>query len=258
MSIVAPVGLPAGFRREAHVALASTNAEAFARARAGKAGPLWITAETQTAGRGRRGRSWASPPGNLFASLLILDPAPPAVAAAVSFAAGVALHQAVVDIAGPPVVDRLALKWPNDLLLDRRKVAGILVEGENLPDGRFAVVVGIGVNCGAHPEIEGAFPATDFAAAGIPVDAEALFGRLAARIAEELTRWDRGAGFAEIRAAWLARAGGLGEPIRVNLPERALEGRFEALDDQGRLVLALPDGRREAIAAGDVYFGRSA
>ena len=247
--------LPTGFRREAHASLPSTNAEAFSRARAGDPGPLWVTAGEQTAGKGRRGRAWTSAPGNLAASLLTIDPAAASVAAAISFAAGVALHQAAIDIAGPGAADRLTLKWPNDLLLDRRKIAGILVEGEKLPDGRFAVVVGIGVNCVSHPEIEGAFPATDFVGAGLPIDAEALFVRLADRMAGELARWDRGAGFADIRAAWLTRAGGVGEPVRVNLADRAVEGRFEDLDADGRLVLALADGRRETFSAGDVYFG---
>lgn len=255
MAAEAPQGLPPGFRREAHEALPSTNAEALARARAGEPGRLWVTARLQTAGRGRRGRTWTTREGNLAASLLMIDPAPATVAPAISFVAGIALHQAVIDLAGPAVADRLILKWPNDLLLDRRKVAGILVEGERLPDGRFPVVVGVGVNCVSHPEIDGALPATDFAAAGIPLEAEALFGRLAIRMAGEISRWDSGAGFATIRGAWLARAGGLGEPVRVNLPDRVLEGRFEALDGDGRLVLALADGRREAISAGDVYFG---
>ena len=124
------------------------------------------------------------------------------------FVAGVALHQAVVDVAGPALAERLALKWPNDLLLDRHKVAGILVEGEKLADGRFAVVIGIGVNCVSPSEIAGAYPASDLARPRRPVEAEALFAALAERMAAEIARWDGGAGFAAIRAAWLARAGG--------------------------------------------------
>ncbi|MEJ0012936.1 MAG: biotin--[acetyl-CoA-carboxylase] ligase [Bauldia sp.] len=247
------LALPAGFRHEAHDTLPSTSAEAFAKARAGDAGNLWITAGEQSAGRGRRGRSWSTDRGNLAASLLLIDPAPAAVAATVSFVAGVALHQAVIDVAGPALADRLALKWPNDLLLDREKVSGILIEGEKLATG-FAVVVGIGVNCVAHPEITGAYPATDFAARGIAVEADALFAALAVRMASELARWDRGAGFAQTRSAWLARSGGLGEAIRVNLADRTVDGRFADLDDAGRLILLRADGRRETISAGDVFF----
>ncbi len=159
----------------------------------------------------------------------------------------------MIDVAGPALADRLALKWPNDLLLDREKVSGTLIEGEKLASG-FAVVIGIGVNCVSHPGITGAYPATDFAARGIAIEAEALFARLAVCMESELARWDGGAGFAAIRAAWLARSGGLGEPIRVNLPDRTIDGRFADLDDSGRLILVRADGQRETISAGDVFF----
>ena len=214
---------------------------------------MWITAAEQTAGKGRRGRAWTTGRGNLASSLLLIDPAPPAIAATISLVAGVALHQAVVDVGGPASAERLTLKWPNDLLLDRQKVAGILVEGERLAGGRFAVVVGIGVNCFSHPEIAGAVPATDFAARGMAMEAEALFSRLARCMAEEIARWDAGRDFGAIRAAWLTRCSGLGEPISVNLPDRSVVGRFEDLDDNGRLVLVHPTGARETFSAGDVF-----
>jgi BirA family transcriptional regulator, biotin operon repressor / biotin---[acetyl-CoA-carboxylase] ligase len=245
--------LPDGYRREHHGSLASTNAHALAAARAGAAGGLWVTADDQTEGRGRRGRSWTTDAGNLAASLMLIDPAPRAIAPTVSFVAAVALHQAVVDLVGPAAAERLALKWPNDLLLDRAKVAGILIEGEGLASGAFAVVVGIGVNCISHPEIARGQAAADLTAHGLPVDAEALFGRLAVRMDEELSQWDHGRGFAEVRDAWLARAAGVGEPIRVNLAAGSVSGRFEALDDDGRLLLLRDDGQRQSIGAGDVF-----
>ena len=245
--------LPDGYRREHHDSLESTNARALAAARAGAVGGLWVTAGEQTAGRGRRGRGWTTGAGNLAASLLLIDPAPRAVAATVSFVAAVALHQAVVDVAGPAAAERLALKWPNDLLLDRLKVAGILIEGEGLASGAFAVVVGIGVNCVSHPQLTGGQAAGDFGARGLPVDAETLFGRLGRRMDEELRIWDRGRGFAAVRAAWLARAAGIGQPIRVNLADGAVDGRFEALDETGRLVLLGENGERQSIGAGDVF-----
>jgi BirA family transcriptional regulator, biotin operon repressor / biotin---[acetyl-CoA-carboxylase] ligase len=250
-----PSALPAGYRREAFASLPSTNSVAFASAQSGAATGLWVTAAEQTAGRGRRGRPWQSGPGNLAASLLLVDPAPPAIVATISFVAGVALHQAVVDLIGPAVADRLKLKWPNDLLLDRLKVAGISVEGDKLAAGRLAVVIGIGVNCRSHPEDGTIHPASDFAARGLPVEAEGLFERLAARTAEELSRWDRGGNFAAIRKAWLARSCGLGEPVRVNLTIRTIDGRFDTLDEEGRLVVTRNDGARELISAGDVFFG---
>jgi BirA family biotin operon repressor/biotin-[acetyl-CoA-carboxylase] ligase len=254
MAAAPSANLPGGFRRQHHETLPSTNAEAFSQARTGDADGLWITAGEQSAGKGRRGRGWSTTKGNLAASLLLIDPAPPPIAATISFVAGVALHQAVVDVAGPAIAERLSLKWPNDLLLDRRKVSGILVEGEKLAGGRFAVVVGIGVNCASHPDLAGAaYPASDFAARGTPIDVEALFARLAARMSEELAQWNGGTGFASTRAAWITRATGLGEPIRVNLAERSVEGRFEDLDTRGRLILVRADGTREAFSAGDVF-----
>ncbi len=245
--------LPDGYRREHHESLASTNAQALAAARSGAAAGLWVTAEAQTAGRGRRGRLWTTGAGNLAASLLLIDPSPRAVAATLSFVAAVALHQAVVDVAGPAAAERLALKWPNDLLLDRTKVAGILVEGEGLASGAFAVVIGIGANCVSHPDVAEGQVAGDFLGRGLPVEPDALFARLAVRMDEELHLWDRGRGFAAVRTAWLARAVGVGEPIRVNLADGAVTGRFEALDEDGRLVLLREDGERQSVGAGDVF-----
>lgn len=245
--------LPVGHRREHHESLTSTNAHALAAARLGEGGGLWITAGEQTAGRGRRGRGWTTGAGNLAASLLLIDPAPRAIAATISFVAAVAVHQATVDVAGPAVAERLALKWPNDMLLDRTKVAGILVEGEVLPSGAFAVVIGIGVNCVSHPDETGGQAAGDFRERGLPVDAEALFSRLAFRMDEEIGRWDRGHDFPTVRAAWLARAVGIGEPIRVNLAGGSVTGHFEALDEAGQLILLRDDGRRQSIGAGDVF-----
>lgn len=247
-------GIPAGIRREAHESLPSTSSRALAAARDGDPGRLWVTAGEQTAGRGRRGRGWTTGGGNLAASLLLIDPAAPPVAATISFVAGVALHQAVIDCLGPGIADRLKLKWPNDLLLDRLKVAGILVEGEKLPSGRFAVVIGIGVNCVSHPESGTTHAAGNFRSLGAPVGVEDVFAALARRMEDELTVWDSGRGFGQTRAAWLSRAGGIGEPIRVNLADRTLDGRFDSLDAEGRLVLRQSDGARATVSAGDLFF----
>jgi BirA family biotin operon repressor/biotin-[acetyl-CoA-carboxylase] ligase len=245
--------VPAGYRHRAFDRLPSTSSEALAAARAGDEGRLWITAAVQTAGRGRRGKPWSTTPGNLAASLLLIDPAPPPLAPTLSFVAAVALHEAIADLAGRTLGARLRLKWPNDLLLDGLKLAGILVEGENFSAARMAVVVGVGVNCVSHPKVSGPVAATDLAERGVAIDAEGLFVALAMRMAERIADWDRGAGFAAIRAAWLRRAIGIGQPIRVNLADRSVEGRFDDLDDMGRLILSRPDGRREAFTAGDVF-----
>lgn len=244
-----PAAAAAGMRLAELDAVGSTNTEAFARARAGDPGPLWIVAREQTAGRGRRGRTWASPPGNLYASLLLTDPSPPPRAAELSFVAALALHDAI-SLLAPAVASRLALKWPNDLLGDGAKLAGILVEGEGT--GIVVAAIGIGVNCAHHPAGTG-FPATDLAAMGAPASPDALFTALSGAMAQRLNEWRRGEGFAAIRAAWLARAVGLGKPVRVALAGGQLEGCFEALDPAGRLVLRKADGSSATIAAGEVF-----
>lgn len=230
----------------------STNEEALVRARAGEAGPLWIVAERQTAGRGRRGRAWVSEPGNLYASLLLTDAAPPSAVSGICFVAALALHDALLDTAHGLAPAQLKLKWPNDVLLDGRKLAGILVEGVSLAGNRAAAVVGFGVNCLHHPD-QAEYPATDLAASGFPAAAPALLGALGEAMVRRLQEWQGGANFSSIRSAWLARASGLGSEIQVRLAERTIAGRFEAVDPSGALVLARSDGTLETIAAGDIF-----
>jgi BirA family biotin operon repressor/biotin-[acetyl-CoA-carboxylase] ligase len=232
----------------------STNAEALRIAKAGEHGPLWIVAKEQSTGRGRRGRAWISPVGNLHATLMLTDAASAAAAPQLGFVAALALHDAAVA-AAPALTSRLALKWPNDLLCAGRKIAGILIEGEGDP---VVAAVGIGVNCRHHPDAT-ELPATDFTAEGTDVGAAMLFDHLAAAMQARLALWNRGAGFAGVRAAWLSRALGLGQPIRVRLPERETTGCFETIDEAGRLVLRTARGEVETVAAGEVFpFGQAA
>jgi BirA family biotin operon repressor/biotin-[acetyl-CoA-carboxylase] ligase len=246
-----PAAAAAGFRLLAHDTLPSTNAEALALARRGEMGPLWVTARQQTAGRGRRGNAWISTPGNLYATLLVCDPAAPENAPQLSFVAALAVFDAIFErVFTLPA--KLALKWPNDILFGTAKLAGILIESETIA-ARLAVAVGIGVNCMHHP-VETAYPATDLATAGVAVSAEDLFGALSAAMARRLAQWHRGAGFKSIRADWLDRAAGMGGEMRVRLPEnREFVGRAEALDDHGRLLLRVADGTLQTITAGDVF-----
>ncbi len=245
-----PEAAAAGFRLSAHDTLPSTNTEALALARRGETGPLWVTARQQTAGRGRRGNAWISTPGNLYATLLLCDPAAPENALQLSFVAALAVFDAIVGRAAP-LREKLALKWPNDILCGGQKLAGILIESDNV-EGRLAVAIGIGVNCMHHP-VETAYPATDLATAGAAVAAEDLFGALSSAMARRLTLWHRGAGFQSIRADWLKRAAGMGGEMRVRLPNREFSGRAEALDERGRLLLRLADGTLQTITAGDVF-----
>ena len=244
-----PRASAAGVRLISHELLPSTNIEALALARKGERGPLWVTAAEQTAGRGRRGRSWVSAAGNLFASLLLTDPAPPEHWPELAFVAALAAHDAVAEVV-PNLKPRLAIKWPNDLLLNNAKFGGILIEGENAEIG--AVAVGTGINCSSHPAAMD-FPATDLAAAGATVAPATLFATLSAKMLGRLAQWNRGEHFATIRTDWLSRAAGLGQTIRVRrAADGELIGRFETIDETGRLILMLPGRRAEAVEAGDV------
>jgi BirA family biotin operon repressor/biotin-[acetyl-CoA-carboxylase] ligase len=228
-----------------HETIGSTNADALERARAGERGPLWIVAKRQTAGRGRRGRTWVSEPGNLYATLLLTDASPPERAAELSFVAGLAVHDAVAGRI-PGLTGRLSLKWPNDCLIEGCKFAGILIEGEGT-----AIAIGIGINCTHHPA-DTAFPATDLAAAGIRARPDSVFEALSEAMIGRVVQWNRGEGFAAIRKDWLDRAHARNESIRVTGSDGECTGRFETIDQSGHLVLRQPDGTTRAIAAGDV------
>jgi len=230
--------------------LGSTNAEALARARAGERGPMWVMAARQTAGRGRRGNTWTSEPGNLYASLLLTENLPAAHLPELCFVVALAVLDAVAECA-PHLASRIKLKWPNDLLLDGAKFVGILIEGETVRD-RSIVVAGIGVNCAHHPADIG-YPVTDLAANGAVVTPAELMRCLSRTMRARLAQWDLGLGFAAIRAEWLIHAAGIGGNIRVRLADRELHGRFESLDRIGRLMLRMPGGNLEAITVGEVF-----
>jgi BirA family biotin operon repressor/biotin-[acetyl-CoA-carboxylase] ligase len=240
---------PAEVRHLSYETLGSTNAEALALARAGERGPVWITAKTQSAGRGRRGNDWVSPPGNLYATLLLTEPAPPPRAAQLSFVAALAARDAIAACSGD-LAARLALKWPNDVLVGTAKVAGLLIEAENAPV--FSVAVGIGVNCMSHPEGT-SYPATDLAGEGARVSADALFAALKASMQARLAQWQGGVDFPAVRRDWLKYAAGLNEFIQVRLPERELHGRFMGLDENGRLLVQPETGPHLKITAGEVF-----
>jgi BirA family biotin operon repressor/biotin-[acetyl-CoA-carboxylase] ligase len=245
---IEPEPLFADWRVARYARLGSTNDEARRRAILGDPGRLWIVAGEQTQGRGRHGRSWSSPRGNLYASALVVDPCEAAIAPQIGFVAGVALVTAVEDLGGAGV----ALKWPNDLLWNGAKLAGLLVEGIAAPGRGFAYAVGVGVNCASSPQGL-AYATTDLNAALRRVVApDALFRRLAARFDETIGLWSRGAGFAEIRARWLAAAAGLGGAIRVVGPRGSREGIFEGLDANGRLLMRTA-GAIETIEAADLF-----
>ena len=232
------------------VVIDSTNAEARRQAELGEAGPLWFTAARQTAGRGRRGRVWDSPTGNLAATYLFTTAKPPAEAAQVSFVAALAVHDLATSLGA-----RATVKWPNDLLLNGRKAGGILVESGQGGVGLW-VAVGIGVNLvvAPAPATDAATAPTSFRVEGFeaPTPAAAL-AILDRSLGHWLALWNA-EGFPAIAAAWTLRAHGLGQTCTARLPAETVSGIAEGLDDDGALKLRLSDGALRRITAGDVFF----
>lgn len=248
----------AGYRLISLGVTDSTNEDALRAARDGDPGRLWIVAGEQRAGRGRHGRAWTSPPGNLHASLLLIEPCEQKDAPQLGFVAGLALHQAIESVTGAGA-PRLGLKWPNDLLLDGAKVSGILLEGHRIgPAGSFAVVIGCGVNVASAPEGT-PYPAASLQGVRPGLTRETLFPALACAFARGLAAWQeahRSAHpdpFGATRRLWLERAAGLGADVALRLPAGERRGRFAGLDPAGRLQLRTAGGL-ELIDAGDLYF----
>lgn len=241
---------PEGYGRRVMAEVDSTNAEGL-RLAAGLAGPTWIFATRQVAGRGRRGRAWSDPQGNFAASLVLKPAEAPGQAALRSFVAALALHDALSALA--PGAD-LALKWPNDVLLGGGKLAGILLEGAGAGARMDHLVIGFGVNLSHAPERgEAAIaPISLRDGTGVQVAPEALLNHLAHAYALREAMF-ADAGFGPIRAAWLKRAARLGQDVTARTMRDEIRGRFDDVDENGNLVLTTPDGRR-AISAADVFF----
>jgi BirA family biotin operon repressor/biotin-[acetyl-CoA-carboxylase] ligase len=250
------VARAASFRLSAYDSIGSTSTEAMQAARQGDGGRHWFFTTEQTSGRGRRGRTWIAPRGNMAASVLLLTRQPPVVAASLGFVAGLALTDALTPLLPVHEAGRLKLKWPNDVLMDGAKLAGILLEAEPHPNGSLAVVVGIGVNVVAAPT-DLPYPATSLAQQGIRLNAEALVERLADAFAPLLDLWNEGRGLPPLLEIWRDRAAGMGQTITVTLGSQVIEGIFETIDASGCLVIRDAAGARRNIAAGDVHLGSS-
>ncbi len=256
-----PRAASAGYRLASFDHIGSTNAEAMACARDGERGPIWFVTSEQTAGRGRRHRPWIAPRGNLASSILEVMDVSPAAAATLGFAAGLALESALRRLsieaslrsAGSDHM-KFSLKWPNDVLAGKQKLAGILLEAETVADDRLAVVVGIGTNVVAAPEGTPT-PATSLRALGIEIGAEELFAELSDAWAELRGIWDLGRGFGEIRRLWLERAAGLGQGVAIQTGGATIEGTFDGIDETGCMIVRTAAGKRIPVSAGDVYFG---
>jgi BirA family biotin operon repressor/biotin-[acetyl-CoA-carboxylase] ligase len=269
---LAPTAILDGYRLEAHETVGSTNQLALEHLRAGDPGRLWIVSKRQESGRGRRGRNWDTPHGNLAATLALAGHGELKTAATLGFVAGLALSDALAAIvpgsrvgigvdggqavqqAGNLGRSRFELKWPNDVLADGAKLAGILLESAQLDGARYALAIGIGVNVVAYPEGL-PYAATSLAALGGKVDAETLFLALSDAWTSNAHDWDEGRGLARIRKNWLARAAGLGSDVAVRVDGNVVRGVFETIDEDCRFVIRAKGGETIRIAAGDVHFG---
>ncbi len=232
------------FHITAFDAVGSTSDEAKARARDGAPHGTVIRANEQTGGRGRRGNTWSSPKGNLYLSIVLHPDIAASQAGQLSFVAATALADAVALLV--PGAD-VALKWPNDLLLDGKKAAGILLETETKDSRIDWVVLGMGVNIAKAPDY-----AAKLNDASDGIDPDTLMDAVLAALHNRYARWLVD-GFAQIRADWLARAAGLGGRITVRLPDSELEGVFAGLDDDGTLLLEQDGGAQKRIASGEVF-----
>jgi len=248
----------AGYGLVAFDQAGSTNVEALKSARESAAVSSWFVTSEQTAGRGRRQRPWIAPRGNLASSVLEVLNVAPAVAATLGFAAGLAIENALRQVSLEAALRSggrasFALKWPNDVLADGRKIVGMLLEAEQVSGG-LAVVAGIGTNVVAAPP-DTPTPAVSLADLGVHVTAEDLFSALSDAWVEYFGIWNEGRGFGDIRRLWLDRAAGLGQPVAIRSGHAIVEGIFDTIDEQGCMLVRTAEGRLEPITAGDVHFG---
>jgi BirA family biotin operon repressor/biotin-[acetyl-CoA-carboxylase] ligase len=221
-------------------AVGSTNDHAKGLARCGAAEGTVVWAQEQTAGRGRQGNSWVSNRGNLFMSMVLQPGKQPVEAGQISFVAAVALAETLKELLPASVL--VALKWPNDVLLQGKKSAGILIESEE-----GFIIVGIGVNVAHAPEGAGSLQSF-----GVAVDAGLVLEKLAARLMSLYGLW-RQQGFGRIRDSWLALAHNIGNTINVRLPRETFEGKFIGIDATGALQVQMQDGTQRAISSGEVF-----
>lgn len=248
MSDSAPPALPPGFRLIARDSVGSTNDVARELIAAGAAAGAVVWAESQTAGRGRHGNDWISPPGNLYCSIVLRPKADASRLGEVSLVAALAVRDAVAAHlpAGAPV----ELKWPNDVLAAGRKISGILVEAEKLPDeAATALIVGIGVNIVSAPK-DTSYPATCIAALTRVPRVPRLLGAVVAALDRRMDSWARG-GFAPIRAEWMAHAHRPGSRIESSA---GISGTFEGLDDGGAIIIVGDDGERHRLVSGSIRY----
>ncbi len=241
--------LPAGFSLIELQTVGSTNDHARLLAKSGYPAGTIVWTHEQTAGKGRQGNSWTSVPGNLYMSLILRPDIAAALTGQLSFMAAVALAETFRELL--PITVQINLKWPNDVLLNDRKAAGILLESEINGDKPVEwVVIGIGVNIAGSPE--GAISLAELG--GKQRQAGEVLEILAARLKSLHDVWQK-SGFEPVRTEWLGYSRNVGSTINVRLPKQTLTGTFTGLDAQGALQLLLPDGSQKSISSGEVFLG---
>ena len=245
-------GEAAAFRHLHRDSVGSTNTDLIELAHNGDPGNLWLTAGEQVTGRGSRGRNWVSVSGNLYSSLLLIEPSDIRHFHELTFVAAVALRNALTRMSGDKL--KFQVKWPNDVLCEGKKCTGILLEA-----GRFAkvsyVVIGMGTNVSIFPS-DTLHQATSLHHEGIDVTPSEVFIILAAEMAKVLKLWDKGAGFSHILNAWRQHAFGMGDVTTVRMPNgEKFSGRFASIDDKGYMILETDDCGKRRISTADIFFG---
>jgi len=248
-----------GLTRHLHFPqLDSTNLKAHELAEYGEFGPLWISADKQTSGRGRRGREWVSQTGNLYATLLISLPVKPIIALQTSFITALAVYEAVNEVlskSSQTSASNLTLKWPNDVLLEDEKLAGILIETvKSQSSDKTCLAIGCGVNIGSAPRDTsyGATCVNDHAESQIT--AQTLLTQIDESMNHWLDVWRYGENFSSIINAWQNRAHSIGKQVSIINASNVITGTFKGLAPDGALILSLPTGKEQHFHAGDVSF----
>ena len=233
----------------------STSSVCLDEARDGQSGNLWITANTQLKGKGSRGREWVSDKGNLFTSLLLVEPSEIQFQPTLTFVTSLAIRDAILNVAHN-TNQLVNLKWPNDVLINGKKVSGILLESHEVKKQRI-VIIGIGMNVKNHPDYT-LFPATSLHAENIDCDRDLFFEALAKMFDKRLQQWSKGAGFQSIREDWIKHAFGLDQMIEVKVPGQdtahAQKGIFKGINDDGLMLMEKQKGIITKISVADIFF----
>ena len=242
--------LSSGARLELYERLDSTNLEVKRRTEAGERGPLWVLAQSQTAGYGRRGREWEQAVGDFAGTLLVRPEGDPTRFGELSFVAAIAVHEAISVLARSGIVQA---KWPNDILIEEAKVSGLLLEFIDVKPAPL-IALGIGINIVSKPE-NTPYPTTRLIDHGVaaPPSPQDIAGLIDKAFWRAYTTW-RDKGFPQVQEQWLSIARGVGEKIVVRLPDEERTGIFEGIDKAGALILRMKD-ETQTINVGEVYFG---